>query len=220
MCQRPRVDAAYIRVTRFVVRRMVSGRCIFAVLELGLASWMSGCSERVHPPAAGGRGRFDFGPFGGPLGNSRNVVYGRSKLNKTVVSRSGTIILVYFVVWHCSKRNLSTEPRLGAPSPVVRLPTAIYAQNEQQPRELAADGRSGRLAAELRRVVIATVRLASGGPGNRFGPRRAAPERAAAGAGPNRSGSDRCVACRSTFQTVEGQKLPLHACLLRFLSRM
>ena len=66
-----------------------------------------------------GRGCFDFGPFWGPLGNSRNVVYGRSKLHKTVVSRSGTIVLVYFVVWHCSKRNLSTvEKRLSAEGPL------------------------------------------------------------------------------------------------------
>ena len=65
------------------------------------------------------RGCFDFGPFWGPLGNSRNVVYGRSKLHKTVVSRSGTIVLVYFVVWHCSKRNLSTvEKRLSAEGPL------------------------------------------------------------------------------------------------------
>ena len=66
-----------------------------------------------------GRGCFDFGPFGGPLGNSRNVVYGHSKLHKTVVSRSGTIVLVYFVVWHGSKRNLSTvEKRLSAEGPL------------------------------------------------------------------------------------------------------
>ena len=101
---------------------VLAGRAVRAYgagVREGRAAAHGPCAGGLRARATLGRGWFENGPFGGPLGNSRNVVYGRSKLHKTVVSRSGTIVLVYFVVWHCSKRNLSTvEKRLSAEGPL------------------------------------------------------------------------------------------------------